>query len=79
MNRLLKDQIPQKHEVTSALKQLVTISKSMGVDRGLDWDDSKREVNISDPYLRFFLRWQVRGGSGGKFFDSVPVDIEGKS
>ena len=26
----------------------------------MGWDDSKRMLHITDPYLRFFLRWQVR-------------------
>jgi hypothetical protein len=26
----------------------------------MDWDDSKRMLHITDPYLRFYLRWQVR-------------------
>lgn len=29
---------------------------------GVDWDDDKRTLDISDPYLRFYLRWQVRKG-----------------
>lgn len=60
LNSVLSDKIPQKHEVTSVLKQLSVISKSMGVDVGIDWDPDKRQLDISDPYLRFYLRWQVR-------------------
>jgi hypothetical protein len=29
-------------------------------DAGVDWDDASRQLDIGDPYLRFFLRWQVR-------------------
>ncbi|MGY4330143.1 hypothetical protein ACVWWG_004560 [Bradyrhizobium sp. LB7.2] len=54
--------IPQKHEITSALKHLlVNISMKSGEQSVIDWDEDKREVNLSDPYLRFFLRWQIRG------------------
>jgi hypothetical protein len=31
-----------------------------GTEVAIDWDEDKREVNLTDPYLRFFLRWQVR-------------------
>jgi hypothetical protein len=54
------DKIPQKHEVTSALKHLSTISATAGSDKGIDWDESKRMLHLADPYLRFYLRWQVR-------------------
>lgn len=57
---LLADKVPQKHEVTSALKHLSKISAANGSDQGLDWDDDSRQLNITDPYLRFYLRWQVR-------------------
>lgn len=60
LNAILLDKVPQKHEVTSVLKQLSAISKSIGVDAGIDWDPEKRQLDISDPYLRFYLRWQVR-------------------
>lgn len=57
---ILADKIPQKHEITSALKHLVKISLEAGLGSAIDWDEEKREVNIADPYLRFYLRWQVR-------------------
>jgi hypothetical protein len=58
--RVLSDQVPQKHEITSALKHLARIAKLSGVGSAIDWDDDKREVNLVDPYLRFYLRWQIR-------------------
>lgn len=60
LGTVLSDKIPQKNEVTSVLKQLSLISRSIGVDVGIDWDAEKRQLDISDPYLRFYLRWQVR-------------------
>ena len=60
LGSLLADMMPQKHEITSALKHLVNISMKSGADTAIDWDEDRREVNISDPYLRFYLRWQVR-------------------
>lgn len=60
LNDVLADKIPQRHEVTSVLKQLSKISRDIGIDVGLDWDEDTRSLDISDPYLRFYLRWQVR-------------------
>ena len=60
MSRLLVEVVPQKHEITSALKHLSLISKKSGAEDAIDWDEDKREISVADPYLRFFLRWQVR-------------------
>jgi hypothetical protein len=60
LNSILEDKVPQKHEVTSALKHLSRISAEGGADQGIDWDDTRRMLHITDPYLRFYLRWQVR-------------------
>ncbi|MDP9055215.1 MAG: TniB family NTP-binding protein [Acidobacteriota bacterium] len=60
LNQLLLEQIPQKHEITSALKHLSRISREIGAESAVDWDDDNREINLVDPYLRFYLRWQVR-------------------
>lgn len=60
LNSLLTDMMPQKHEITSALKHLSSIALKSGTEAAIDWDEDKREVNITDPYLRFYLRWQVR-------------------
>lgn len=61
LNNILEDKVPQKHEVTSVLKHLSVISQKIGTEVGVDWDDDKRTLDISDPYSRFYLRWQVRG------------------
>jgi hypothetical protein len=60
---MLLEQMPQKHEITSALKHLSEISRKIGAGSAIDWDQDKREVNLVDPYLRFFLRWQVRSAN----------------
>lgn len=57
---LLSDHIPQKHEITAALKQLVKISRKEEADSAIDWDEHGRHITVADPYLRFYLRWQVR-------------------
>jgi hypothetical protein len=60
MTNILTANVPQKHEITSVLKHLAKISREIGTDVGVDWDEDKKQVDISDPYLRFYLRWQVR-------------------
>jgi hypothetical protein len=60
LNQVLAEKVPQRHEVTSVLKQLSKISREIGIDVGIDWDEDARSLDISDPYLRFYLRWQVR-------------------
>jgi hypothetical protein len=60
---LLSEQIPQKHEITSALKHLSRISQRIGAESAVDWDEDKRVINLADPYLRFYLRWQVRSSN----------------
>jgi hypothetical protein len=60
LNDILSAQVPQKHEITSALKHLSRISQKIGAGSAVDWDDDKREITVVDPYLRFYLRWQVR-------------------
>jgi hypothetical protein len=60
MNGLLLDMMPQKHEITSALKHLALISRKAGTEDAIDWDEDNREITVADPYLRFYLRWPVR-------------------
>ncbi|MEN3976447.1 ATP-binding protein [Emcibacter sp. SYSU 3D8] len=60
MNGLLSDMMPQKHEITSALKHLSKISRDIGAESAIDWAEDSREINVVDPYLRFYLRWQIR-------------------
>jgi hypothetical protein len=60
LNDLLASDMPQKNEITSALKHLAIISQKEGSDAGLDWDGEERKIDITDPYLRFYLRWQIR-------------------
>ena len=60
LGNMLSEQVPQKHEITSALKHLSRISRNIGAGSVIDWDDDKREITLVDPYLRFYLRWQVR-------------------
>lgn len=58
LTNLLSEMVPQKHEITAALKHLSKISRDIGAESAIDWDEDKREVNVADPYLRYFLKWQ---------------------
>ncbi len=61
MNVLLTSgSMPQKNEITSAIKHLANISWKLGSEAVLDWDEDKQAVNLIDPWLRFYLRWQIR-------------------
>jgi hypothetical protein len=64
MSNLLADMVPQKHEITAALNQLTKISRDIGAESAIDWNEDSREVTVADPYLRFYLRWQVRQNAG---------------
>lgn len=52
--------LPQKNEITSAIKHLSSISKDSGQDASIDWDEDNQSINLIDPWLRFYLRWQIR-------------------
>jgi len=60
LSNLLTDMVPQKHEITSALKHLAVISRKIGAESAIDWDEERREINVADPYLRFYMRWKLR-------------------
>ncbi len=57
---LVSNAMPQKHEITSALKQLTKISRDIGAESAIDWNEDTREITVADPYLRFYLRWKIR-------------------
>ncbi len=60
ISNLLADKMPQKHEITAALKHLTKISKEIGAESAIDWNEQAREIAVIDPYLRFYLKWQVK-------------------
>jgi hypothetical protein len=61
LNEILSEMVPQKHEITSAPKHLSAIARKIGAESAIDWDEHKRVVDIADPYLRFFLKWKIKG------------------
>lgn len=71
LNAQLSEMMPQKHEITSALKHLSSISMKSGADSAIDWDEEKREINLADPYLRFYLKWKI--SSHGRRDDNLSL------
>lgn len=57
LNNILSAKVPQKQEITSALKHLSALPREGSEEAALDWDEVRREVTIADPYLRFFMKW----------------------
>ena len=58
LSEVLADNIPQKHEVSNALKHVSRIAEeSIDGIPPLEWDDERRTLFIQDPFLRFYLKW----------------------
>ena len=60
MNNIIEDKMPQKHEITSALKHLAAISRKSGAEDAIDWDEDKREIRaclIPENIGRFAARY----------------------
>lgn len=61
LSLLLADNLPQRLEVSNALKHLSKIASEISAGEApLDWDEGTRTLYVVDPYFRFYLRWQVR-------------------
>lgn len=60
LNLILEDKIPQKLEVSNALKHLAAEDERENKgQRAVDWDEDALELVITDPFFRFYLRWEV--------------------
>jgi hypothetical protein len=61
LRSMLKDEIPQRHEISRALVKMEEISlKSPGTPKILEWDKRDAILYILDPYFAFYMRWKVR-------------------
>jgi hypothetical protein len=62
LNAVLIDKVPQKLEVSNALNNLASIAEkeSKGGERPLDWDGNSLDLVLTDPFLRFYLRWNIK-------------------
>jgi hypothetical protein len=59
LRTILADKHPQKHEVTSAIKQMVEIAKEMNSENpAIDFDQNT--VFLQNPFFQFYLRWMHR-------------------
>ncbi|WP_442577708.1 hypothetical protein ACSBOB_19290 [Mesorhizobium sp. ASY16-5R] len=60
LNSILSDKVPQKIEVSNALKYLTEIDERENKSqRAIDWDAENLDLFLTDPFLRFYLRWKI--------------------
>lgn len=60
LNNILSDKIPQKLEISNALKHLAAEDERENKgQRAVDWDEDALELVITDPFFRFYLRWEI--------------------
>ncbi len=60
LGNILSDKVPQKLEVSNTLKHLAAKDASdQRTHRSIDWDEDALELTITDPFLRFYLRWTI--------------------
>jgi hypothetical protein len=60
LTSILREKVPQKIEVSNALHHLaeIDISENKG-QRAIDWDSQNLTLVLTDPFFRFYLRWQI--------------------
>ncbi|MFH8435123.1 ATP-binding protein [Streptomyces sp. NPDC018007] len=64
LREVLKDEVPQRHEVTRVLDQMTKIAKEdIEGEPVVDYDESLSTLHVSDPYFAFYLRWGQPGRS----------------
>ena len=60
LSAVLADKVPQKLEVSNALNHLSTIDqKENKGERAIDWNGESLILVLTDPYFRFYLRWEI--------------------
>jgi hypothetical protein len=58
---ITEDKMPQKHEISAALKQMSKKAKDeISGEPVVEWSDDY--LYITDPFLMFYMRWQRRSG-----------------
>ena len=63
MKELISDAsaMPQKNEVTSALSHMTKIAQDkIEGEPPLEWVKDSNELVITDPFLRFYMKWSIR-------------------
>ncbi|MER6572550.1 ATP-binding protein [Streptomyces sp. NPDC001093] len=62
LREVLKDEVPQRHEVTRVLDQMTKIAKEdIEGEPVVDYDEGLSTLHVSDPYFAFYLRWGQTG------------------
>lgn len=57
---ILKDNVPQAHEVSRVFEQMAKISANDEASSPvIDWEKEERKLHITDPFFAYFLRWGV--------------------
>ncbi|MEV8252359.1 hypothetical protein AB0O95_00175 [Rhodoglobus sp. NPDC076762] len=58
LRRELQGDLPQRHEITAVLEKMTRIAKdSIEGEPVLEYDKSRSELHIVDPYFAYYLRW----------------------
>lgn len=61
LGKVLRDDIPQQHEVTRVLEEMSKIARNkLEGEPVVDYDTELRKLHISDPYFAYYLRWAIR-------------------
>ncbi|WP_186067955.1 ATP-binding protein [Burkholderia gladioli] len=57
---LIQSAVPQQHEITRVLEQMAKLAQEVSETAPpLDYDKEFKEMHITDPFFRFFLKWGV--------------------
>lgn len=60
LREILDDDLPQRHEITRVLDEMVRIAREqIEGEPVLDYDAEMSTLYISDPFFAYFLRWGV--------------------
>ncbi|WP_124492226.1 hypothetical protein [Burkholderia sp. Bp8977] len=57
---LVQTDVPQQHETTRVLEQMAKLAADVGKSAPpLDYDKDLKEIHLTDPFFRFYLKWGV--------------------
>ncbi|EGQ7978605.1 hypothetical protein ACPF31_002654 [Vibrio cholerae] len=58
IREILKDSVPQAHEVTRVLEKMSEIASSDEASTPvIDWEKDEQKLHITDPFFAFYLKW----------------------
>ena len=74
LKNVLKDDLPQRHEVTRVLEEMSKIAKGeLGGEPVVDYDEGLSTLHISDPYFAFYLRWKINDNVASEADKNVSI------